>query len=149
LRILQRIIGSHKTENFLYSYALRVLTVLYRRFFAGQILRKNNFSHMCVQFPAAARRAVLFVADGLRAQSFYQPGASPFLHQVRPLGHITPCLLINDKRYLEENPGSYATVSRRLPYFNFYYSFVGEFSASNQCFGSVFIVSGSGSSISG
>lgn len=29
-------------------------------------------------FPAPARRLVLFVADGLRGQSFYQPEAAPF-----------------------------------------------------------------------
>ena len=32
-------------------------------------------------FPAPARRLVLFVADGLRGQSFYQPEVAPFLKQ--------------------------------------------------------------------
>ena len=32
--------------------------------------------------PPPARRLVLFVADGLRAESFYQEGAAPFLHSV-------------------------------------------------------------------
>ena len=31
------------------------------------------------KFPAPAKRLVLFVADGLRAQSFYEPKAAPFL----------------------------------------------------------------------
>ena len=31
------------------------------------------------KFPAPAKRLVLFVADGLRAQSFYEPNAAPFL----------------------------------------------------------------------
>ena len=33
------------------------------------------------QFPPPARRLVLFVADGLRGQSFYQPEAAPFTKQ--------------------------------------------------------------------
>merc|ERR1740128_1515412 len=33
------------------------------------------------KFEAAARRLVLFVADGLRAESFYAPNAAPFLHE--------------------------------------------------------------------
>ena len=37
--------------------------------------------------PAPARRLVLFVADGLRAQSFYQPGAAPYIrHTARESG---------------------------------------------------------------
>ena len=32
-------------------------------------------------FPAPARRLVLFVADGLRGQSFYQPEAAPWTKQ--------------------------------------------------------------------
>ena len=36
---------------------------------------------------APARRLVLFVADGLRAQSFYQPGSAPFIrHTARETG---------------------------------------------------------------
>jgi len=31
--------------------------------------------------PAPARRLVLFVADGLRAQSFYQPGLAPYIRE--------------------------------------------------------------------
>ena len=34
------------------------------------------------QFPAPARRLVLFVADGLRAQSFYEPGAAPYIRDI-------------------------------------------------------------------
>ena len=33
-------------------------------------------------FSSPARRLVLFVADGLRARSFYVPGAAPYLHHV-------------------------------------------------------------------
>lgn len=32
-----------------------------------------------LQNVAPARRLVLFVADGLRAQSFYQPGVAPYI----------------------------------------------------------------------
>lgn len=34
------------------------------------------------KFEGPARRVVLFVSDGLRAQSFFQPDVAPFLHQM-------------------------------------------------------------------
>ena len=48
-----------------------------------------------LSFKGPAERVVIFVADGLRARSFYAPNAAPYLHHVgKDKGVLGLCYLV-------------------------------------------------------
>ena len=48
-----------------------------------------------LSFKGPAERVVIFVADGLRARSFYVPNAAPYLHHVgKENGVLGLCFII-------------------------------------------------------
>ena len=55
-------------------------------------------SHQQKTPPPAADRLVLFVADGLRAESFYQRGAAPYLHNVAGIHGISHTAVPTESR---------------------------------------------------
>ncbi|XP_023344906.1 GPI ethanolamine phosphate transferase 1 [Eurytemora carolleeae] len=72
---------------------LMVIYSVFDIYFKSPILQIKEPSSP--QHQAAARRLVVFVADGLRAQSFYKARAAPFLHQTRLLSLRNKILTMN------------------------------------------------------